>query len=147
LGLFPFRQPASSSPTQLPLPTHRGLFLPGTVLKVLEIPRNRILQSEKFLLELGADVNLVNAAGLTPLHGAAASGADSAVQLLVANGAKVDVKDKLGRAPLYFAERVDLSIRAFAQDGTADLLLKLGAVPLSDPAARRSHLAIMNRAR
>lgn len=119
-----------------------GFGVEGSDSTVLNALRVGVWNGAKLLLQLGADVNAVNESGLTALHGAAATGADAAIEFLVANGAKVDAKDKLGKTPLYYAERVDLSIRVFAQDSTADLLLKFGAVPLTDPAARRSHLVI-----
>jgi ankyrin repeat protein len=44
--------------------------------------------------------------GSTALHGAALRGADSIVRFLIENGAKVDVRNKLGWTPLMVAEGV-----------------------------------------
>ena len=55
-----------------------------------------LLNSVKYSLELGIDVNAANDAGDTALHWA---GGD-AIRLLVARGAKMDAKNKLGKTPL-----------------------------------------------
>jgi ankyrin repeat protein len=56
-------------------------------------------------LARGGDVNAVNEAGDTALHGAAVRGADSLITFLVAHGAKVDAKNQQGRTPLDIAVR------------------------------------------
>jgi len=55
-------------------------------------------------LEHGADVNAVNDEGYTALHGASFRGAVSVVELLVAKGARMDIKNKEGRMPINMAE-------------------------------------------
>lgn len=55
-------------------------------------------------LELGADVNRVNASGDTALHAAAGQGDDGVVQLLVSKGADLNVKNKRGLTPLALAK-------------------------------------------
>ncbi len=55
-------------------------------------------------LEHGADVNAVNDDGYTALHGASFRGAVSVVELLVAKGARMDIKNKEGRMPINMAE-------------------------------------------
>ena len=54
------------------------------------------------LLKQGADANAPRGDGMTALHFAALS-MDSVVELLVMNGAKLDLKDKQGRTPLDMA--------------------------------------------
>ena len=76
----------------------------------------RALEAARLALDLGADVNAANQAGDTALHGAAAKGYDSIVQLLVSKGASLEARNKRGRTPL-----------AAAKKSTADLLRKLGA--------------------
>ena len=106
------------------------------------------LEAVKFILELGVDVNTAQGmgpdcmprdysggggganfngwvCGWTPLHGAAARGADSIVQLLVDHGAKLDVQDKVGRTPLQIATFSSLSATAFIRESTAQLLREL----------------------
>ncbi len=58
------------------------------------------IEAVKLVLELGADVNAVNSAGDTALHGAAHIRSATLVQLLVDNGAWLNVKNKLGFTPL-----------------------------------------------
>ena len=54
----------------------------------------------EMLLELGADVNAVNQAGDTALHGAARRGAPAIVSWLVDHGARVDARNARGMTPL-----------------------------------------------
>jgi ankyrin repeat protein len=63
------------------------------------------------LLATGLDVNETNAAGQTALHGAAGRGAAAVVKLLVDNGARLDIKDKLNRTPLDTAMGVGQIVR------------------------------------
>jgi ankyrin repeat protein len=53
----------------------------------------------KYLLENGADVNIVGVNGYTPLHFANANGHFTIVDLLEKKGANQDAKDKDGRTP------------------------------------------------
>jgi ankyrin repeat protein len=98
------------------------------------------LEAVKVALELGADVNAASEDGYTAMHGAASNGADDVVRLLVAKGAKLDVRDKYQETPLSVAtgERLpwipkDEELGEIIQPSTRDLLLKLGATPLSTP--------------
>jgi len=56
------------------------------------------------LLEAGVDVNAVDGAGRSAMHGAAMWGLDPVVKFLAERGAKLDVKDKRGFTPLDAAE-------------------------------------------
>ena len=79
-------------------------------------------------LELGADVNAADAEGNTALHVATAAQFNSIIQLLVANAADVQVKNKSGQTPLTLASRRPRGAPVGAQtSGTADLFRKLGA--------------------
>jgi uncharacterized protein len=69
------------------------------------------LEAAKLCLERGADVNAVNGQGFAAIHGAANKGFDSMIKLLVANGARLDIKDKQDRSPMTFAEGVFLAAR------------------------------------
>lgn len=63
------------------------------------------LEALELCLQLG-DVNAVNNAGLTALHGAAFRGWNAGVQLLVDKGASLTAKDKQGRTPMNWADGV-----------------------------------------
>jgi ankyrin repeat protein len=67
------------------------------------------LEAVKMCLDLGFDVNAVNSMGVSAVMGAANRGSDDIIELLVAKGAKLDVKDKEGRTPLNWAEGVFLA--------------------------------------
>ena len=55
-------------------------------------------------LDAGVDVNAIDGAGRSALHGAAMWGLDQVVKYLAGRGAKLDVKDKRGFTPLDAAE-------------------------------------------
>jgi ankyrin repeat protein len=57
-------------------------------------------------LELGADVNAAKKDGMTALHMAAEKGSDELVKFLLANGAKLDLKDKSNRLAIDVAKGV-----------------------------------------
>jgi ankyrin repeat protein len=57
----------------------------------------------KLFLKAGADVNATNDPGFTAMHYAAQLGRNRMVELLAANGAKLDVKNKADKTPLDLA--------------------------------------------
>ena len=61
-------------------------------------------EAVKLLVDLGADVNAVNDAGFSALHGAAFVGADAAAAHLVAHGANLDAQDFIDRTPYRIAQ-------------------------------------------
>lgn len=66
-----------------------------------------VLEAAKLLLELGADVNAVDANGETAMHGAALKNLPKVVQFLADSGAKVEVwnqENKFGSTPLMLAQ-------------------------------------------
>jgi ankyrin repeat protein len=79
--------------------------------------------------ELGGDVNAMNAAGETALHGAAHIRSDAVVRFLAEKGATLDVRNRRGETPLMIAERTIAagSAPVFVRTSTGDLLRKLGA--------------------
>ena len=83
--------------------------------------------------------------GYTALHGAAYSGSDAVAQLLVENGAKTEVMDHFGQTPLSIASgvpttgTVEFTKKPWGPHySTANLLLKLGAVPLAASGVQRA---------
>jgi len=90
-----------------------------------ESPQAR-LDAVTLCLELGADVNLTNSMGLTALLGAANRGSNDIIELLVARGARLDIKDREGRTPLRWAEGVFLAaVGAERKPATIALLERL----------------------
>lgn len=88
------------------------------------------LRAVYLCVELGADVNAVNEAGDTALHGAAwREEADSIVQFLVARGAEVDATNNRAWTPLVIAEGIHTGGNYIQSDTTAALLRTLGATP------------------
>jgi ankyrin repeat protein len=74
------------------------------------------------LLTHGADVNVQDADGDTPLHGAAQNGNVEIINLLLDKGANPNAKNKLGGTPLMWAA-------VYGHDDAARLLLSRGANP------------------
>ena len=81
----------------------------------------------RFLVEAGADVNAVNEADFTPLHGATFRGLNEVVEYLVAQGADIDAKDFRGRTAYRMAEGAKQSFQFQSWPETAELLERLGA--------------------
>jgi len=97
--------------------------------------RTTAVETAKFLVEHGADVNAAGQYGWTALHAAAYQGLNDVIEYLVSKGAKIDQKDEFGQTALSIslsvltrdigARRLQIP-RRYRQD-TAELLLKLGA--------------------
>jgi ankyrin repeat protein len=84
------------------------------------------IDAVKLCLELGGDVNAVNAMGLAAVHGAANRGSDDIIELLARHGARLDIKDKEGRTPMTWAEGVFLATNSpVAKPSTMALIKKL----------------------
>src|SRR5207244_2328342 len=60
--------------------------------------------------------------GATALDGAASTGMNAIVELLVANGARIDAKTRLGWSPLMFAEGIFLANTYKTRDSTSALI-------------------------
>jgi ankyrin repeat protein len=97
--------------------------------------RATALETAKFLVERGADVNAAGQYGWTALHAAAYQGINPVIEYLVSKGAKIDQKDEFGQTALSIslsvltkeigARRLQIP-RRYRQE-TAELLLSLGA--------------------
>lgn len=100
--------------------------------------RAAAVKTVAFLLAKGADVNVSGQFGWTPLHAAAYQGLNDIAELLVQKGARLDAIDQFGQTPLSIAllvitEGIGAAYNQtpkFYRPDTADLLLKLGAMPL-----------------
>ena len=84
-------------------------------------------EAVKALLDAGADVNAVNEADYTALHGAAFRGLDEVIQILVDRGANINARDFRGRTPYRLAEGSKQSFQFQAYPETAEFIRKLGA--------------------
>ena len=84
-------------------------------------------EAVRILVELGADVNAVNEADFTPLHGAAFRGMNEVIEYLVKHGANINARDFRGRTPYRIAEGAKQAFQFQAFPETAALLKDLGA--------------------
>lgn len=115
--------PTTEGQTALMVAAGVGIFgvgeSPGT--------NEEALEAVKVALDLGADVNAVDQAGDTALHGAALRGANAIVRLLVERGARLDVKNSFGWTPLTIADGVLYTFTVKMAPDTAVLLRDLMA--------------------
>lgn len=81
----------------------------------------------KMLVEAGADVNAVNEASFTALHGAAFRGLNEVLQYLVDHGAHINDRDFRGRTAYRIAEGAQQAFRVQKWPETAEFLKTLGA--------------------
>src|SRR5262249_54723233 len=97
-----------------------------TVAQTYTVSKEASLEAVKICLEKGADVNATNSMGLTAVMGAANRGSDDIIKFLFEHGAKLDVKDAVGRTTVTWAEGVFLaSVGAERKPSTVALLQKL----------------------
>jgi len=79
------------------------------------------------LVEAGADVNAVNEARFTALHGAAFRGLNEVIEYLVQHGASLNAQDFRGRTAFRIAQGAQQGFRVQPWPSTAALIEKLGA--------------------
>jgi ankyrin repeat protein len=90
-----------------PLMVTCGIGVGGSAANEVAGEEPEVLESAKLLLDLGADVNAVDANGETAMHGAAYKNLPKVVQFLADHGAKIEIwnkKNKWGWTPLMIAE-------------------------------------------
>jgi len=93
----------------------------------MAIPRGPVETEQRALsavaaaVELGADMNAVNAAGDTALHVAVGRNFESVVRFLVGRGANLEIANKRGQTPRALAE-------AQKRDGLVQILADAGAL-------------------
>jgi ankyrin repeat protein len=100
--------------------------------------RATALETIKYLVAHGADVNAAGEFGWTALHAAAFQGLNHVIAYLVSQGANPDAKDQFAQTPLSISyaivtregEQFYYQSPHIRHDDTADLLQKLGATPL-----------------
>jgi ankyrin repeat protein len=97
------------------------------------------VQTARYLVEHGVDVNAVGQFGWTALHCASYQGLNEVIEYLTSKGGNIDAKDQLGQTPLSISLSVltkeagarRLQIPRRFRGETAQLILKLGATPLN----------------
>lgn len=80
-----------------------------TVSQTFDEGDDALLEAVKLAHSLGNDINAQNELGLAAVHGAANRGMNDTIRWLAANGAKLDVTDKVGRTPVTWAHGVFLA--------------------------------------
>ncbi|MEJ2171603.1 MAG: ankyrin repeat domain-containing protein [Woeseiaceae bacterium] len=97
--------------------------------------KERSLVAVRTIIEMGVDINAVNADGETAMHKAAFSGADNVVRYLADSGAEIDLKTKSGETPWSMASGISPSLQGRGEYGlhesTAALLMALGATAIT----------------
>ena len=81
----------------------------------------------KYLVEAGGDVNAVNEAEFTALHGAAFRGLNEVIEYLVEQGADIDARDFQGRTAFRMAEGSKQTFQFQTWPETAEFIRNLGA--------------------
>ena len=111
-----------------PLMVAAGLGRSNYQPEALRGPRSPSAEAAvKMLVEAGAQINQVNEASFTALHGAAFRGSNEIITYLVEQGADINAVDYRGRTPYRIAESAQQSFRIQSWPETAALLRKLGA--------------------
>ncbi len=82
------------------------------------------LEIIRLLIKAGADVNVKDEYGSTPLHTAALTNSEETINLLIKYGAKVSAKDTQGKTPLHVAA-------SYSASRAARALLTHGADPMA----------------
>ena len=130
---------AATDEKNTPLMVAAGL---GQVPAETRVTGDGALEAVRLVLELGADVNDLNARGRSALHGAAHIRSDAIVQLLVDRGALLNVEDDRGITPLMIAEGGGhILLPGLGGGSTAELLRTLG----SDETVRSSFIENFSR--
>jgi uncharacterized protein len=84
-------------------------------------------EAVRILVEAGADINAVNEAKFTALHGAAFRGLNEVIEYLVQHGANINAQEFSGRTAFRIAEGGKQSFQFQEWPGTAEFIKKLGA--------------------
>ena len=112
----------------------------GRVQDFTAAEERNALEAVKLAVQLGVDVNAANGTSRTALHGAANLGGNTIIQFLADQGANLEVRDKYQQTPLSIASGVHLpwtpkgeELGEVIRKETAELLLHLGATPLTAP--------------
>jgi ankyrin repeat protein len=102
----------------------RATFTPGQKRAARAVGAE---EAVKVLFEAGAEINRVNEADFTALHGAAMRGLNEVIAYLVEHGADINARDFRGRTAYRLAEGSKQSFQFQAWPETAEYLKSLGA--------------------
>ncbi|UOX38729.1 ankyrin repeat containing protein [Finch poxvirus] len=75
------------------------------------------VDTAKLLLEKGANINIADVNGYTALHNAARYGSLESIYLFLSYGIDVDIKDKIGNTPLFYASPHPPVVKALLEKG------------------------------
>jgi ankyrin repeat protein len=117
--------PSADGTTPLMVAAGLHMWYVGEDAGSLPGQEDEVLEAVKLCVERGNDVNAVNLAGETPMHGAAFRGVNAVVDYLVSKGAKLDAKDSRGWTPYTVANGIAYGDVFKQQPQTAKLLKTL----------------------
>jgi ankyrin repeat protein len=117
--------PSADGTTPLMVAAGLHMWYVGEDAGSLPGQEDEVLDAVKLCVERGNDVNAVNLAGETPMHGAAFRGVNPVVEYLVSQGARLDAKDKRGWTPYTVANGIAYGDVFKQQPQTAKLLKTL----------------------
>ena len=117
--------PSGDGTTPLMVAAGVAIFIPGEDGGSLPGQESEVLEAVRLCLDLGTDVNAVNARSETALHGAAFRGINAVVDVLVERGARLDASTVEEWTPLALANGLSYSDFYKAQTHTADHLRDL----------------------
>lgn len=119
------RIPSADGSTPLMVAAGLAIWYVGEDGGSLPGQEGEVLEAVKMCVALGNDINAANAAGETPMHGAAFRGVNPVVEFLVEKGAKLDPRDSRGWTPFTIANGINHGDVFKLQPQTADLLRTL----------------------
>jgi hypothetical protein len=117
--------PSADGTTPLMVAAGLAMFGVGEDGGSLPGHEGELFEAVRLAVDLGNDVNAVNQAGETALHGAAFRGVNEVVEYLVAKGARLDARDAHGWTPFTFANGLNYTDVFRQQPQTAALLRRL----------------------
>jgi ankyrin repeat protein len=116
------RIPSADGTTPLMVAAGLAMWYVGEDAGSLPGQEDEVFEAVKTCVALGNDVNATNAAGETPMHGAAFRGVNAVVEFLVAQGARLDPRDSRGWTPFTIANGISYGDVFKQQPQTAKLL-------------------------
>jgi hypothetical protein len=119
------RIPSADGTTPLMVASGLAMWYVGEDGGSLPGQEDEVLEAVTMCVALGNDVNAANAAGETPMHGAAFRGVNPVVEYLVAHGAGLEPRDIRGWTPFTIATGISYGDVFKQQPQTAELLKKL----------------------